>query len=240
MHDVKWGGLRARVAGGPDGQGGGDGPVVVLLHGFGAPGDDLMPMAAELELDPRVRFVFPEGPLAFDLGMSFGESRAWWMIDMSRMASLLFAGRASELMRDVPEGMADARGQVIALFDEMERALNVRGEQVILGGFSQGAMLATDVALRTERPLAGLVLLSGMLLAEPEWTELAKKRRGLPVFQSHGAADPLLPLSVARPLTELLQKSGLELEHVEHGGGHEIPLPVLLRLRKFINRRLAA
>jgi predicted esterase len=58
MRDETYGGLRVRVTGGRDRRGGGDGPLVVLMHGFGAPGDDLVPS--------EVRFAFPEAPL--DLG----------------------------------------------------------------------------------------------------------------------------------------------------------------------------
>ena len=60
----------------------GDGPAVVLLHGFGAPGEDLVPLARMLDAPPGTRFVFPVGPI--ELGLPFSEARAWWMIDISR------------------------------------------------------------------------------------------------------------------------------------------------------------
>jgi phospholipase/carboxylesterase len=66
MRDETYGGLRVRVTGGRDRRGGGDGPLVVLMHGFGAPGDDLVPLARGLDVPSEVRFAFPEAPL--DLG----------------------------------------------------------------------------------------------------------------------------------------------------------------------------
>ena len=111
MREARWSGLKVRIIGE-----GHDGPVVVLLHGFGAPGDDLVSLAGELKakLPAGTRFVFPEAPIAFDLELGFGESRAWWMIDMEHMQSMLMNGRVRELVREIPEGLAPARTQLIA------------------------------------------------------------------------------------------------------------------------------
>src|SRR5438552_18316161 len=82
MRSENLGGLDAVITGGSDGNGGGDGPVIVLLHGFGAPGDDLVPLAEVFAHGlPGVRWVFPAAPL--ELPMGFGDARAWWMIDMA-------------------------------------------------------------------------------------------------------------------------------------------------------------
>jgi phospholipase/carboxylesterase len=237
MRQERFGGLQVRIVGGSDGKGGGDGPVVVLLHGFGAPGDDLISLWHVLDAPGGTRFVFPEGPLSLSLG--FGESRAWWMIDMERLNRDIAAGRLRDLSRDVPKGLAEARQRLIVLLDEVERRLGANPKKTILGGFSQGAMLSCDVALRTDRPLAALVLMSGTLLAKEEWVPLMPKRKGLRVLQSHGKADPLLPFSLAEQLRDLLSQAGLAVEWVSFRGGHEIPEAVLTRLGNFIRRAVA-
>ena len=229
------GGLKVRLTGGTDGRGGGDGPVVVLLHGWGAPGDDLVPLGQEIDAPLGTRFVFPEAPLSLQMG--FGDSRGWWMLDIEKRQREIAAGRARDLSREVPTGLAEARAKVIALLDELER--RVGAKQIVLGGFSQGAMLACDVALRTGTPLAGLVLLSGTLLAADEWTPLMPKRKGLRVFQSHGSADPLLPYFIAEQLRDVLKQGGLSVEWVGFRGGHEIPGTVLDRLGAFLRTVLA-
>ena len=61
MREEQFGGLHTRVTGGTDGKGGGTGPVVILLHGFGAPEDDLVSLADVLSVPTGTRFVFPEG-----------------------------------------------------------------------------------------------------------------------------------------------------------------------------------
>jgi phospholipase/carboxylesterase len=224
------GGLKIRLTGGTDGRGGGEGPVVVLLHGWGAPGDDLVPLGSEIDAPPGTRFVFPEAPLALQTG--FGDSRGWWMLDIERRQREIAAGRARDLSREVPKGLAEARAKVVALLDELERRAGAK--QVVLGGFSQGAMLACDVALHTDKPLTGLILLSGTLLALDEWTPLVPRRKGLRVFQSHGSADPLLPFFMAEQLRDLLKQGGLPVEWVGFRGGHEIPGMVLDKLGGFL------
>ena len=84
MREEHIGGLRTRVTGGTDGKGGGHGPLVLLLHGFGAPGDDLVSLADVLNVPTGTRFVFPEGPLSLSFGPT--DARAWWLIDMARIA----------------------------------------------------------------------------------------------------------------------------------------------------------
>ncbi len=229
------GGLKVRLTGGTDGRGGGDGPVVVLLHGWGAPGDDLVPLGQEIAAPRGTRFVFPEAPLSLQMG--FGDSRAWWMLDLEQRQREIAAGRARDLSRKVPEGLAEARTKVIALLDELERRLGAK--PIVLGGFSQGAMLACDVALHTGKPLAGLVMLSGTLLAADEWTPLMPKRKGLKVFQSHGSMDQLLPSFMAESLRDLLTQAGLSVEWVGFRGGHEIPGVVLEKLGGFLRAVLA-
>jgi phospholipase/carboxylesterase len=231
-----FGELTVHLAGGSDREGGGAGPLVVLLHGFGAPGADLVPLYRALTPPVGTRFAFLEAPL--ELGMGFGDGRAWWMIDMLRLERALAAGEVRDLTSDVPDGLAEARAQVIATLDALQADLGVEGSRVVLGGFSQGAMLALDVALRTERALAGLVLLSGTLLAEHEWLPLLPKRAALPVLQTHGRQDPLLPFSIAERLHAELTRAGLDASFVPFNGGHEIPGSALDALDRFVVRAL--
>ncbi len=62
------GGLKVRLAAGTDGQGGGNGPLIILLHGYGAPGDDLLPLAEAVSGPAGTRWIFPEGLLRLDMG----------------------------------------------------------------------------------------------------------------------------------------------------------------------------
>ena len=236
MRTEKLGGLACWITGGIDGRGGGQGPVVILLHGFGAPGDDLVPLSQALQAPTGTRFVFPEAPLPLNFG--FGDARAWWMLDIERRNREIAAGRARDLSREVPNGLAEARARVVAALDEVERRLNVPPGRIVLGGFSQGAMLSCDVTFHSSRALAGLVLLSGSLMAQDEWRPRMPQRRGLPVLQSHGATDPILPVFMAEQLRDLLTQAGLSVQWVGFRGGHEIPPVVLDKVGVFLKKIL--
>jgi phospholipase/carboxylesterase len=189
--------------------------TVVLMHGFGAPGDDLVALADVLDL-PDVAWVFPEAPL--ELGGLYGDSRAWWMIDLASLE------RPTDRSGEIPPGLADARTALLGALDEVGRRFPT---PLVLGGFSQGAMLALDVALADTRPLAGLVLMSGTLLARSIWEPRMAARKGLRVLQSHGRVDPLLPYTAAVTLRDLMAAAGMDVSFLEFHGGHEIPPPVL-------------
>jgi phospholipase/carboxylesterase len=230
MKTEKFGPLRVRLCGGSDGDGGGDGPLVVLLHGFGAPGDDLVPLWRVLGAPRGARFAFPAAPIALSGWGLMGDSRAWWEIDIARLQMDLMTGSIERLAREVPDGLMEAREQLVSTLDALERALGVAQENVYLGGFSQGAMLSCDTALRTKRPFAGLVLLSGALIAEDEWRPLMTARAGLKVFQSHGTHDPILPFRGAELLRDALTSAGLVVTFQSFRGQHEIPETVLQKL----------
>src|SRR5207237_10502414 len=106
--EIELGGLRCRVLGGGEG-----GPVAILLHGFGAPGTDLVSLARVLRAPPGTRFVFPEAPLA--MPPEYAGGRAWWMIDMIRLQVEMMRGELRDLTREVPEGLAPAAGLVVAV-----------------------------------------------------------------------------------------------------------------------------
>src|SRR5262249_57960929 len=116
----------------------------VLLPGCGAPGEDMVPVAWQLKPLVQARFVCPAAPI--ELGLPFADARAWWQLDAARIAR----GGGIDTTEE-PAGLAAARAKVLELLD----ALDGPSERTVIGGFSQGAMLATDVVLRTERPFAG-------------------------------------------------------------------------------------
>lgn len=193
-----------------------------------------MSLADVLNVPTGTRFVFPEGPLSLSFGPK--DARAWWLIDMARIAADQAAGRIRDLSQDIPKGLAPARETMLAFLKEVERTFGSEPRKTILGGFSQGAMLSCDAMLQTDRPYAGLVQLSGNVLAQPLWGPLMPKRKGLLVFQSHGTQDEILPYVGAERLRDALIHAGLSVEWQSFRGGHEIPRSVLQRLGPFITK----
>jgi len=232
MKTARIAGLDCVLAGGDDGAGGGDGPMVILLHGFGAGGDDLVALAEWIDAPAGTRWVFPAGPLA--LAGLYGDARAWWMIDLDRIERELAAGRGADRAAEVPEGLAAARAVVGELLVALERDHGRRDQATVLGGFSQGAMLTIDVALATARPFAGLIALSGTLVAEAEWQPRAAALAGRRILQTHGTRDPLLSYEGGERLRDFLAGAGAAVGFVPFPGGHEIPPPVLALAGDFL------
>jgi phospholipase/carboxylesterase len=237
LRNVQWGGLNCRVV---QAESFADGAKanVMLCHGFGAPGDDLVPLADALfQLQPRLvataRFIFPEAPLALDLFP--GGGRAWWRIDIEARFRKMQAGpdATGDLHNETPEGLGPARRQLLSAWNEMQATSHPKARSV-LGGFSQGAMLATDLTLRLEEAPAGLAILSGTLISESAWKASASKRSGLRAFQSHGHSDAILPFGSAKALERLLSDSGVSVDFMPFDGGHAIPPPVLDRLGAYL------
>lgn len=240
MRRITSGPLQLWACGGDDGSGGGSGPAIVLCHGFGAPGDDLVPLARVVDAGRGVRWFFPEAPLEADLGMGpSGDARAWWPIDMLRLQLLLERGQARDLAAETPAGMAEARGALEASLAALERDHGVEPARTVLGGFSQGAMLATEVALHADRAFAGLAILSGALVSEDRWREAASQgAAAIDAIVTHGRRDPILPFDGGRAIAELLASGGARVRFVPHGGGHDIPPSALDALAILARERL--
>ncbi|HEY4222885.1 MAG TPA: phospholipase [Myxococcota bacterium] len=210
--------------------------LCVLCHGYGAPGDDLVPIGAMLQRAlPGVAFAFPEAPLLLP-GMP--GARAWWHIEISRFERAVRTGSIDELLEEVPSGLVEARRALAEVVDGCLRKFSLPYSRLVLGGFSQGSMVSTDLALHLEEAPGALAILSGTLLARSEWTRLAHKRAGLRVLQSHGHEDPILPFAAALALKDLLEHSGVALDFAPFHGGHGIPEPVLQKLALLLSSSL--
>ena len=216
--------------------------LVVFNHGYGASGEDLVPFVPELlEREPRlapVRFAFPAGTLS--LGMAaWGDARAWWPLDWMKLSTLSRSpeGR-QELRNEVPEGMGSARRKLQGCVEALLAGTGLPPERVVLGGFSQGAMLATDLALSWEQRPAALVALSSVLLAAEKWRALAPRRAGLPVIQSHGRQDPILPYSEGEALRDFLTAAGLAVEFIPFDGPHTVHPDALDRVARLLGSLL--
>lgn len=210
--------------------------TVILLHGYGAPGTDLVGLAAELDPPEGTRFVFLQAPLVLDAHAPPDYApRAWWPLDMMELQMLRMTRQYDKLTARQPVGLGAARVGLSQAIQALERDHGLRRERLVLGGFSQGAMLATDFALRDAGALAGLVVLSGSMLAESEWREALPARTGLSVFQSHSPADQVLPFELATRLAEAFTAAGLRSEFVSFAGGHGIGPSVLAGLSRFLH-----
>lgn len=207
--------------------------LVVMLHGLTMAPDTLLPFAQTLGV-PAV-FAVPQGPVVEPDG-----SRSWWAVDPAKRQARLAAG-PSDLHDKHPDGRARAR----AALRQQLLALQARwpGLPLVLLGYSQGGMLAGDHTLVGDGPRPdALVLLSSTRIAFDEWQTVlhgpASPVRGTPVLVMHGEHDTDLSLSAGMNLQQCLADGGAEVEWQAFTGGHEMPLVVWRRLKRFLNGRV--
>jgi phospholipase/carboxylesterase len=199
--------------------GSGDRAWVVVLHGYGARGDDLVPLAARIAREANVRCAVVEAPIAMP-----GGGRAWWPFDVARIREERARGE-NRLRERAPEGLAAARARVIALVEEL-RETGPGTPEIHLVGFSQGAMLAADVALHLEPPPDGVAVLSGTFVTADEWTARMAARPAVEVLVAHGRSDPILPFEWARELADEWSRHARSARFVPFDGGHAVPREV--------------
>jgi len=190
--------------------------TLVLLHGYGADEHDLLPIGHEL--DPRLRVVSLQGPVA--LG---GPMRAWFSLSQ------------------------DARGRISFDLEETREAVRTAAEAIeeiaagsprpLLLGFSQGAGIAIGVSLLRPQLAAGVISLSGVVrrLDARDHAPPAELR-GYPVFAAHGVQDPLIPIELGRKLRDLASL-GVEVEWHEYPMGHTVIPEEINDAREWLRRQ---
>jgi phospholipase/carboxylesterase len=202
--------------------------AVICLHGYGADMRDLAPLAEELQTKRPITWFFPDAPEVLDWG-----GRAWFPIDVAAFEEAQRSGTPRDLSLREPPGLEWAR-------EELQRfiaGLELPWERIVLMGFSQGAMLAVDLALRAESAPAGVVILSGTLVDKAKTAELAPAKKGMPFFQSHGSVDPILGFAQARALEKVLVEAGWRGQLRRFEGGHAIPAETLEGLTGWLEKR---
>lgn len=186
-----------------------------------------MPYSKTVTFLPIVEFLFPQGPVLMLRTDGSRAGHGWWDL---KLAEHRRSGKPGVDLRDEEPAGLERAGALVGSF------LEGVGHPVILGGFSQGAMVSCQVAFTSDLPLEALVLLSGTPLHESAWRAGMHRRKGLPVFMSHGRADDILPFDLAQGLRDEMVAAGLDVTFVAFDGGHQIPEEAVAGLRAFLER----
>ena len=199
--------------------------LVVLLHGYGADGDDLLglsgPMGPHL---PGTAFIAPDAPNPCS-GNPFG--REWFPIPW-------LDGSREEAAR---KGMEESIADLNAFLDARMEEEGVTPAETILLGFSQGTMMALHVGLRRVDPVAGIVGFSGALLGGPDLQAEIKSRP--PVVLIHGDRDDVVPIQAMYHARDMLQSLGVPVtSHVSPGMMHGIANDGLQVAAAFLQRHM--
>ena len=180
--------------------------LVVLVHGYGSNGADLISLAPLIQSAlPDAAFVAPDAPSALP---NMARAYQWWPI-----RSFAEAERAA--------GADAAAPGLDAFLDHELAAAGLDDSRLLLVGFSQGTMMALHVGLRRAAPVAGIIGFSGMLVAPDRLSRDIVSRP--PVLLVHGTADDIVPFGSLDLATHGLQAAGVPVEtHVSPGIGHTV------------------
>lgn len=200
--------------------------TVVLLHGYGSTNNDLAPLS---RVCPQMRWLFPAGPEKIVFGPDY-TGYGWFPVDVMKLRAALEEKRFDTIANALSKELPAASKRL----EQFLQALDTPLEKVILGGFSQGAVVSTDCALTLKENIQGLLILSGTLTDEERWAQLVNQHKELPFFMSHGKHDDVLPYELAARLEKLLQKGGLKGKLHSFNAGHEVPFSLLLELQPFL------
>lgn len=186
--------------------------VVILLHGYGADGNDLIGLAPHLASAlPDTTFYSPNAPFPCEMS-PFG--RQWFSLAEYDPE---FLRRAPETMSGALAAMAEGANKnasfIHDFIDHVMESHGINEDKVALVGFSQGTMMSLQTAPRREKQLAGVVGFSGALLGEAAFAAELKSRP--PVTLVHGTADPVVPIEASRLAKGTLEANGIEVTLTE-------------------------
>lgn len=203
----------------------GDGPfaTVVTLHGWGASAHDLLGLAPLLQ-GGRVLMLCPQGRTEVPIGSGV-RGYGWFPLRPGSPPDPAEFERAAEELR--------------TFLDQAEGRYPIAPGKIVVAGFSQGGLMAYDLALRDPAHFAGLAALSSWL-PEPVTARFPKvaAHEGFPVLVIHGTEDSMLPVERARESRELLRPLGVTITYREFAMAHEIRPEALRLIDRWLSDRV--
>lgn len=188
--------------------------VMVVLHGLGDSlnGYAFLPRAMNV---PEMSYLLLNAPDPYYGGY------AWY-----------------DFMGDPAPGVIRSRGLLFALLDELEEQ-GVPAADVFLFGFSQGCLMATDVGLRADKALGGIVGVSGYVAFPREYpAAFGSAARAQKFLITHGRRDPVVPFEPARGQFHDLRRLGIDLEFAAYGKDHTMLQEELADIAGWVRGRM--
>jgi phospholipase/carboxylesterase len=186
-------------------------PTILALHGFGASAHDLFgiaPLVSQVVPGDDFLFLCPQGPIALDI-QTGQQGHAWFPLS---------GGGEID-----PTALVGARGVLEGFVEDALAHYPIDPERLVVMGFSQGGVMAYDLALGRPERFAALIALSTWL---PDLVlhglQPDEARSSLPTLVIHGTNDPMVAIDNGRASLERLQELGIGAAWGEYEMGHEI------------------
>lgn len=196
--------------------------ALVLLHGRGADEHDLAALLDALDPERRLLGLTPRGPLSLPPGGAH-----WYVVPRVGFPD--------------PPTFQSSFERLARWLDALPADVGVPWDRTVIGGFSQGAVMAYALGLGRGRPQpAGILALSGFVPSVPGFDLALEERGGFPVAIGHGLFDPIISVDFGRRARERLEAAGLDVRYRESPMGHGIDPAFVRELRSWLRGVLAA
>jgi len=195
--------------------------IIVLMHGLGSNGDNLAPLAEAIGtrlLGKKAIFIFPTAPE----GYWFPLNPMDWMVTAMQNGQDSLARLIRTEFNGIPQCRINGEEMIQYLLEKAPHA------RLFLGGFSQGAMTSTDIALHhafhnQESRFDGIIHLSGAPIDIEVWASRLQKISKKPrIYISHGRQDMVLPFFVSDWSNQIFTKAGCQVAYHPHPEGHTV------------------
>lgn len=202
----------------------GDGPhpTILAMHGWGSNALDLMGLAPYIARG-RCLTLCPQGPVEVEIGAVNGYG--WYQLRRGEAPDMEEMGRAAD--------------RLMSFLDAALKRYPIDRRKLIVMGFSQGGVMAYNLAIRHPERFAALFALSTWF--PEELAEYAGNRDALaqlPTLVQHGRADDMIEITKARESVERLRNLKLPLTYREYDCGHEITVDALQDLSAFLMEKV--
>jgi phospholipase/carboxylesterase len=195
--------------------------AIVLLHGRGTSEQDLIPVLDVL--DPRERLVgaFPRGPLQLP---PIGHH--WYAVERVGYPD--------------PDTFMATFDRLQSWLDGLGERTGVPIERTVLGGFSQGAVMAWALGLGPGRPRpAGILAMSGFIPTVPDFELQLEGLDGLPVAITHGSLDPVISHEFGQTARDRAKAAGADVAYRETDVPHIVDPRLIPGLVAWLDKRFA-
>ena len=192
-------------------------PMLILLHGYGSHMGDLVGLAHVIGTESYL-YAFPNAPMPIQLG--YGAEGYAWAKHEEGVAGTGTAASSQDAAQESEQRLDTFFTEILGLYE-------VPQGQIILGGFSQGAMMSFRLGLPQPDTFRGLVALSGRVQDPATLLPLLPQNRSQHIFIAHGARDQMISVEDARRSRRFLEAEGYGPEYHEYEMGHEISQEVM-------------
>ncbi|HVE44851.1 MAG TPA: carboxylesterase [Gammaproteobacteria bacterium] len=204
--------------------------TVILLHGLGADATDFVPIVNALALPASdgIRFVFPYAPIQPVTINNGYHMPAWYDI------------YGSELLGRTDEAGIDRSIQIVNGYIQKEVERGMASHNIVLAGFSQGAVISLCAGLTHKEPLGGIIALSGYLpMADKMITRMSEANARIPIFLAHGTVDTVVPYAAGITTRDTLEKHGCSVSWHTYNAAHTVSHEEVEDISKWLAKRFS-